>query len=134
MGGKMKCPQCGASNIEGDDVCENCGSDLTQDNLLEDKSKVGQFLLSEPLKNLKPRDAVYVEKDALVRIAIERMNLKKVGCALVEDDEGKLIGIITERDLLLRSDENLEQKKVGDIMSEKLETLNDNDNLASALK
>lgn len=62
----------------------------------------------------------YIDKSAKVLDAIKSMHEGKVGSLLIQSDDGKLTGILTERDILrfcsTRSDE-LESAEVGEIMT-----------------
>ena len=51
------------------------------------------------IRNLNLRPPVLVERGASIRETIEAMKAKRLGCALV-CEQGKLVGLFTERDLL----------------------------------
>lgn len=53
------------------------------------------------IRHLPLRPAVRVERQATIRDTVEEMRKKRLGCALV-CDQGKLVGLFTERDLLNR--------------------------------
>ena len=56
--------------------------------------------IDEPIDNILFREPVIVKKDIKVSDAITLFNEKDVGCVLVVDDNKKLIGIFTERDVI----------------------------------
>jgi CBS domain-containing protein len=68
----------------------------------------------------KKADLIYINISAKVLHAINCMCDGKVGSLLIQSDDGKLIGILTERDILrfcaTRSSE-LESAEVGEIMT-----------------
>jgi CBS domain-containing protein len=55
-----------------------------------------------PVRALHVRKAVLVKPDDSVAEAVKRMAAEGQGCVLVAGPDGKLAGIFTERDLLLR--------------------------------
>ena len=82
---------------------------------------------SEMLLNQRYWDIFTVTDNCSVKKAIRMMDEKKIGALLVHCPESNnpqdLTGILTERDiieLLSRSDENLDNFKVKDIMSENI--------------
>ena len=83
--------------------------------------------VSEMLLNQRYWDIFTVTDNCSVKKAIRMMDEKKIGALLVHCPESNnpqdLTGILTERDiieLLSRSDENLDNFKVKDIMSENI--------------
>jgi len=135
----MKCPSCGADNIAGIDLCESCETSLASlDGITIPKSGIGKILMRDPLSKLSPREAVCVKEDDSVFDTVKRMNLMKHGCAIVEDDQGELMGIVTERDILFRlsiksSVSELTKIKVAEVMTYNVEALKEEDTLAYAL-
>lgn len=75
----------------------------------------------ESLINKKTTNLIYIDRSAKVLDAIKRMVDGKVGSLLIQSDDGQLIGILTERDILRfcshRSSE-LESAEVGEIMTQ----------------
>src|SRR5262249_38488978 len=59
--------------------------------------------IREPIRLLNPRSPLSVAPSAPLRDAIEMMREHHVGCVLVVDAD-RLVGILTERDLLLRAE------------------------------
>ena len=93
----MKCPDCGVANMQGADVCDGCGHDMSTVSHLP--RGLGKRILEGTIKDLKPRDAIIVGSQDSVPSVIRLMREKKSGCVLVVDG-GKVRGILTERDLL----------------------------------
>jgi CBS domain-containing protein len=96
------CPDCKTENIPGAEFCEGCGHDL---HLLAYPGAQDEFtahLLEDRLGDLVPREHPVVAPDDPVALAIHLMQRQESGCVLVYDD-GKLVGILTERDVLLKA-------------------------------
>jgi CBS domain-containing protein len=93
--------------------------------------------LDEPVRVLSPRPPVTVGGETPLRDAVKVMMDAGVGTVLVLDKDGKLAGIFSERDLLLRvaDAEAISGKTaVGQYMTPKPETVADVDTLAVALQ
>ena len=60
-----------------------------------------QGMIREPIRLLNPRVPLTLPPGASCRDAIDVMRQHRVGCVLVEEN-GLLVGILTERDLLLK--------------------------------
>jgi len=88
--------------------------------------------LQEPLRLLNPRSPLTVPPAATLRQAIDIMREHHVGCVLVAEDE-RLIGILTERDLLLKLEGAGLGRPVSDLMTADPETLSPDDPIAWAL-
>jgi CBS domain-containing protein len=116
----MQCPYCGFENLPGADACENCGTSLTRDDVPQANTEVARSLMKDPVECLQPIRPVTVELQASLQQTIQLMRTHRIGCVLITDDDGKLIGILTERDLLQKVAGkvlDLEQCRVGDYMS-----------------
>lgn len=97
----MRCPNCAAENIEGVDLCEECGTDLAGLDLPEAQGGWSARLLTSRLGDYEVSEAVIVAPDETVRGAIERMREAQAGCVLVRE-EGALVGLFNERHVLTR--------------------------------
>ena len=115
----MNCPACGYDNFSGVDICEDCGQSLVQEYLSESEEEWHR-IFAEPLSVLNPRKPVCVTRDTSVAEVITLLKGKNVGFVLVVGDEGKLVGIFTERDVLYRVAGLIENLK--DILVESLMT------------
>lgn len=98
----MKCPCCGFENLAGVDCCENCQASLSQDDVPQPLDAIERSLMEEPVACLEPLRPLTVEPQMPLDEAIGFMRNHGVGCVLVTDAAGKLTGILTERDLLLK--------------------------------
>jgi CBS domain-containing protein len=115
----MICSACGYDNFSGVDICAECGQSLIQEYLVEAEEE-GHNIFAKPLSVLNPRKPVCVTRDTTVAEVITLLKGKNVGCVLVVGDEGKLVGIFTERDVLYRVAGLIENLK--DILVESLMT------------
>jgi CBS domain-containing protein len=99
----------------------------------EPQSRVlDQRMIREPIKSLKPRPPIALPPSAPVREAIGLMREHRVGCVLVVESE-RLIGIITERDLLLKLAEGDLGRPVRELMTPEPEVLRPEDPIVYAL-
>jgi CBS domain-containing protein len=88
--------------------------------------------LGQPIRVLGPRAPLVTTADASLRTAVQIMRDHRVGCVLVVEG-ARLIGIITERDLLLKLDDGDLTRPVADLMTPDPETLSPEDPIAYAL-
>jgi CBS domain-containing protein len=98
----VKCPCCGFENLAGVDCCENCQASLSQDDVPQPVGAIERSLMEEAVTCLQPLRPLTVEPQTSLDEAIRFMRNHGVGCVLVTDAAGKLTGILTERDLLLK--------------------------------
>jgi CBS domain-containing protein len=98
----MICPNCGNDNLPGAEECGRCGQDLTQLDRPVANDPVERSLIEDPVGQLNPHVPVTVRPTATVAEGIRRMLDGNVGALLVVDDDGKLVGIFSERDLLTK--------------------------------
>jgi CBS domain-containing protein len=128
------CPVCRWQNFIGEDICENCGADLSNADTPQATTSFQGELLGRHLDELgAPRPKV-AEQSTAVGEVIARMQSESLDCVLVTD-EGKLVGIFTDRDAVLkvaggRSDLN---RPVGELMTPDPVILRREDPIAVAL-
>ena len=97
----MRCPHCDCDNIPGAQLCEECGLDLAGLDIPEaDEGLVGR-LMTDRISELTVISPLKVAAQSTVEEVIGLLRQEHHGCVLVED-EGKLVGIFTERDVLVR--------------------------------
>ncbi len=79
---------------------------------------------------------VTVTKDTSVREAARIMYERKVGSVLVVDEEGRLVGIVTERDIVFACAQGWDADKhaVWEIMTENPATIRPSDNVVAAME
>lgn len=99
----MECPSCGSDYIEGDDLCRECGSDLTAIPVTPASADAVERTLGQPIGAIGLREAVVLEPRDSVALAVERMRSERWGSVMVVEG-GILRGIFTEQDLLRRLD------------------------------
>jgi CBS domain-containing protein len=128
----MNCPDCGFDNIPGADVCEKCGQPLSRFEL--SASEMERSIMSHPISVLAVKSPVSVASGDAVRAAVEAMIKNRIGCVLVVDD-GRLVGIFTERDVLNRvsPDPAALDSPIAGFMTPAPETLRTGDSIAYAL-
>lgn len=92
--------------------------------------------LSLPINILNLNQPCTVETGTPISEVIDLMQRGRFGCVLVVDEQERLTGIITERDLLVHIGEvrtNPDRVEVDDIMTPSPESLRPNDSMAFAL-
>jgi CBS domain-containing protein len=132
----MICPWCDANNLPGADLCVNCVQDLTQLDRPFAHDRVERSLMDDSVAMIRPVPAITVTPETTLREAVRIMLAYNVGALLVDDAAGHLIGIFTERDLLLKiGDDPTEQAglPVHEFMTRRPETIRESDSLAFAL-
>jgi len=98
----MECPSCGCDNLPGADHCAECQTSLSQEDVpvAQIRSRIERSLSKDTIETLHPVAAVSVGEDTPLDAAVKTMRQRKIGCLLITDQQGKLSGIFTERDLL----------------------------------
>jgi CBS domain-containing protein len=89
-------------------------------------------MLQEPIRRLEPRAPLTVAPGAPLAEAIRLMREHRVGCLLVVEDE-RLVGIVTERDFLLKLDRPDLERRVAELMTPDPEVLTPDDPIVYAL-
>ena len=99
----MNCPSCGHENIDGIDRCENCLAPFRQLDIpsIEASESFAQSVMEDNLGRLEYEPPVCVTPNTLASDVARQMKDANTGCALIVDG-GKLVGIFTEHDVLLR--------------------------------
>jgi CBS domain-containing protein len=98
----MICPRCGHDNVPGADQCAGCLLDLAPLDQPVAHDRIQSDLTEQAVRTLQPRPPVTLPADATLRQAVRVMLDEGVGTVLLVDDQGRLAGIFSERDLLLR--------------------------------
>ena len=121
----MLCPYCSHDNIAGAEFCESCGADLAGLDLPESHMGFRGRLLTGHISDLRLLPPATSTSEATVAEAIQTMRDEKHGSVMVIDD-GKLVGIFTERDVLtkvLRTGLDPSTTQVREVMTRKPITL-----------
>jgi CBS domain-containing protein len=119
----MNCPACGSENLPGADACEDCGFAFV--GLLDGASAIGQpedtrfeeHLRSTTLASLEASPAILLDRNDSVGRCILSMQEHGVAHVLVTDGTGEAIGIVTERDLLMKVQPSLSGTLGGEAVS-----------------
>lgn len=98
----MYCPACGTPNPPGGDACGNCRTPLTPLDEPAPHDRVERGLMTDPVSALGPRDPVTVPLAADLGAAVRAMIDGGIGAVLVTHPDGRLAGILTERDFLAK--------------------------------
>jgi len=131
-----KCSYCGAGNLDGADVCEQCLEPLGEPSLMHADSDVERSLVHDKVVLLLPRKPIVVEPSLSIREVLQLLVERSIGCVLVVDD-GRLAGIFTERDAIVRVGAALHEVgefPVGDFMTPNPETIESDAQIAYALQ
>ncbi|MFW9779857.1 MAG: CBS domain-containing protein [Candidatus Heimdallarchaeota archaeon] len=102
------CPQCRSSNIEGSTECKNCGTDISH--LWRTKSgnkykdELGKAIAEDKLTEIGGDRSIafQVPPDMSVRQVINKMRENRKCSVVIVDNEDKIVGIFTERSLVVR--------------------------------
>ena len=132
----MICPHCGYDNLPGSEECSHCLMDLTQLDRPVPHTRIERSLMEDTVSVLQPKKPITVRPATTVRQAMELMLDHDIGALLVAGDDGKLLGIFSERDLLTKVaglHEGYAEQPVQQFMARNPETVTASDTLAFAL-
>ena len=132
----IACPYCDNENIEGADVCDQCGQPLSDMHLTSPISLVEKSLLNDRIETLQPRQPVTVSADTPISDVLKKMVANKMGCVLVLEGE-TLVGIFSERDALLKLNTEAAEhadRPVSDFMTTSPRTLTASSKIAFAVR
>jgi predicted transcriptional regulator len=129
----MVCPSCHFDNFEGEETCANCGADLASTNMPESAVEYRATVLGEHLEALGVGEFHAVPPSMGVADAIRQMHGQHTDCLLVVD-EGRLVGIFTDRDAVVKvAGKKLDAFDVRDFMTPDPVVLRRDDTLAVAI-
>ena len=131
----ITCPFCGAENLEGVDVCDDCQQTLTDLSLPVPSTAVEAGLLKDQIEILLPKKPLTVSLGTSVGEVLKKMVDKPVGCVIVIDGD-QVRGIFTERDALMRLGADVAtyvEEPIESLMIPDPVTLNARDKIAFAL-
>jgi len=97
------CPVCGYENLPGEELCENCGSDIADLGTTEHPTTEDSFekdILSENALSLNLVEARRVPESTTVGESIRILDSEKIGAILIIDDSDSITGIFTAMDVL----------------------------------
>jgi CBS domain-containing protein len=129
------CPYCQAENIEGADECVECNESLVDLSIRVPASSVEADLLRDRIERLWPKSPSTVTPDTPVRKVLQKMVDERIGCVMIVDG-GKLVGIFSERDALMKLNTDASRffsRPISQFMTPDPVTLETNDKIAFAL-
>jgi CBS domain-containing protein len=130
----MECPFCDVEYLEGAEICDGCGQDLTA--VGETSTRQGRLASTVfgYLADVPQNEPLVLDSKASVADAVALMRERRHGSVQIVDD-GELVGIFTESDLLRRVDPStdLEEAAVADVMTSEPESYTAKDTLAHAI-
>jgi CBS domain-containing protein len=120
------------------DRCENCMKSLRDLDVPRADATAGlvRSVMEDNLSHLDQMETLTVRPEDPVLEVARRMRNAQTGCALVLDDEGKLVGIFTEHDVLnklVSVEAEVQDVSVNELMSGNPEALRESDSVAAAL-
>jgi CBS domain-containing protein len=128
----MICPTCGWDNVPGIEVCGHCQQDLTPLDRPCAGNRIERGLMEDQALTLPAKSPETIKAHTTLREAIHRLLENNIGVLLVVDDAGKLLGILSERDLLKKVaglHDDYGALPVGQFMTPKPETVAQTDTL-----
>jgi CBS domain-containing protein len=131
----MLCPYCGAENIEGSDLCDQCQNSLSELFLRPPATEVERGLLRDRIESLRPRKPLSVGPDTPIGEVLKTMIASGVGCIMVVEGD-RLLGIFSERDAVMRVNVDaarMADRPVSEVMTVNPATLRARDKIAFAL-
>jgi CBS domain-containing protein len=131
----MICPSCNFNNVPGADQCVNCQQDLAPFDHPVAMDRVERSLMEDSVASLRPRTPVTLPPDASLAEAMAVLLDRNVGALPIVDEGGALVGILSERDVLLKAAgvEGCNRRPVSDFMTARPETVRETATLAFAL-
>ena len=132
----MICPSCGHVNLPGNEECGNCLQDLTPLDRPVASNRVERSLMEDPVSVLRPKRPITIRPTTQLQSAIQAMLASDVGALHVTGADGKLVGILSERDLLKKAvgvREPYAHLPASEFMTRNPETVDSGDTLNYAL-
>jgi CBS domain-containing protein len=93
--------------------------------------------MAQKIKDVMTPDPITVSASATLTETARKMKDADVGPVIVLNDDGAILGIVTDRDIAIRAvaeGKDPDATAVGEICSEELETLAPNDRVADAIR
>jgi CBS domain-containing protein len=98
----ISCPYCDHENIEGVDVCDQCGQPLSDLHLSDPTTVVERSLLRDRVSILWPSPPIVVSPETKVSDVLQLLVDREIGCVFIVAEDQKVTGVFSERDALLR--------------------------------
>ena len=132
----IPCPLYGEDNIEGVDVCEQCGQPLDDLHLPNPKNAVEVGLLNDTAADLEGIPPISVKAETKVGEVLSMLVERSIGCVFIVDDQENIIGVFSERDALLKLGVQFADcldRPVSDFMTENPESISESARIAFAV-
>lgn len=129
------CPYCGADEIDGADLCQQCQQPLDDLTDPQPSTELERFLVRDKVYMLEPRSPVTVHAETPVADVLRTLADRRLGCVLVMEGDD-LIGIFSERDALLRLNTDYathSQRPIREFMTPSPETVETDASIVFAL-
>lgn len=96
---------------------------------------VKDIFISRPIKDLSIYEPMLIQYDQSVDQAVDVLKLNNIGSALVVDELGLMLGIITERDIIRKviGNKEIANKTIAEIMTSALITIKDTSSVGRAI-
>ena len=133
----MKCPLCEHENLPGNADCESCGGSLTQEDVPQAVTLFENHLHNDGVSVLSPATPIKATVDTTLADAVATMRAKSIGCLVVTNDSGHVIGLLSEHDVLQKvalEIPDLDARTVGEVMTQTPETVHESDPIAYVLQ
>ncbi len=132
----ITCPYCDFENIEGDDVCAQCGQPIDELHLPDPSTLVERSLLNDRVGALNPKTTVVVAPDTSVAHVLQTLVNQGIGCVFVVEGD-KMVGVFSERDALLRLNtdaSNYANMPISEFMTKNPQSLESDAKIAFAVR
>lgn len=131
----MLCPLCGHDNMDGEDLCTQCGSDLMDQDIPLPRDEISALVLQGRVSQIATPAPIAVAPDDSVNLAIQRMQVENIRSLVVVEND-LLVGILTERDLIVKLDPGVPtpDRQVREFMTPRPIVVNPDDSIATVLQ
>jgi CBS domain-containing protein len=96
----IACPQCGHTNLQGEEECSHCLASLVPEDRSPDRRE-RSFMTRDKIASLPKMTPTRIAVGTPVRDAVAALKDQPDGCVMVMDGE-RLVGIFTQRDVLYK--------------------------------
>ncbi|NHZ72947.1 MAG: CBS domain-containing protein [Nitrospirae bacterium] len=133
----MNCPLCGYDNLPGSAECDVCGASLTQDDVPQAIANFERHLQDDAVSVLEPATPLTAGLNMPLGEAVAKLRDASIGCLIVTNEDGEVVGLLSERDLLEKAALEIADFRAGTVeglMTRSPETVQERDPVAYALQ